>query len=134
MGKFVLAISQVLILSIFSACTKTENSLNRNCIEGKFMGFYCEGAVIQIVDNSNIGRDWISLDGSKIYEHSIVASIDTLLTKDIDDNISLFSSDSIFYFKYREGGYARKQYNYCEPSPFLTITSILNTCDSYESD
>lgn len=92
---------------------------------GKYIGNYCEGAVVQILDNHKIGRDWknpFTTFGPEAYVNSVVASIDTLIAKKLDPDF--FSTESVFYFKYREGGYGRKQFSNCEPSAFITITFI----------
>jgi hypothetical protein len=113
----------ILILAIgLFAFSCEDQDLKSDCILGKYIGSYCEGAVVQILDNNKIGRDWKSMFSDEVYTNSVVASIDTLMAKGLAPDF--FSTDSVFYFKYRNGGYARKQFNVCEPSAFITITFI----------
>lgn len=113
----------ILILSIgLFAFSCEDQELKSDCVFGKYIGNYCEGVVVQIQDDHKIGRDWKSMFSDEFYTNSVVASIDTLMAKGIDPNF--FSSDSVLYFKYRDGGYGRKQFSICEPSAFITITFI----------
>lgn len=116
----------LLILSIgFFSFSCEDQDLHSDCLHGKYIGDYCEGAVIQILDDHKIGRDWnnpFTTFGPETYTNSVVASIDTLIAKEIDPDF--FSPGVEFYFKYRDGGYVRKQFSNCEPSAFITITFI----------
>lgn len=96
------------------------------CIKGKYLGQYCDGAVIQILDGHNIGKDWDSIFDDKHYENSVLASVDTALTKQGHFPDAFVSIDSVFYFHYIDGGYARKQYSNCQPTPFITITFAID--------
>lgn len=106
-----------------SGCDKDEATIN-NCIMGKFVDTYCEGIVIQILDETDIGIDWYGMYDGKSYTKSVVASVDSLLAKTIATPEIYFSADSVFYFRYINGGYPRKQYNLCEPSSSITITYV----------
>jgi hypothetical protein len=99
-----------------------------------YTGNYCEGIVVKILDDHKIGKNWDSMDGTVSYTNSILASVDSLLIKSLSNPASYFSKDSIFYFQYKDGGYARKQYNVCEPSSFVTITFVSkNPCIKNEN-
>lgn len=114
----------VLIAIWLTSCLGEGTSVNGECVKGKYLGLYCEGVAVQILDGDSIGRDWFATYGDQHYKSSVVASIDTLLTKQGFNPSILNAEDSVFYFQYRKGGYARKQYNVCDPSPFITITFI----------
>lgn len=129
-----LAVAHLLIVSICSSCNEVDSPSQLDCVRGKFVGYYCEGIVIKILDNNDIGTDWIGMFDSKTYENSVVASIDSLLTKNLSNHSSLFPADSIFYFDYKHGGYPRIQYNICDPSAYITITNISETCTNSENE
>ena len=114
--------------STASQCGKN-NEVNLACVKGKYLGIYCEGAVIQILDNVPIGKNWKSPFTSKNYQNCVVASLDTTIFKGTGNYPSVLarSTDSTFYFKYKDGGYSRKEYNLCEPSAFITITGVSET-------
>lgn len=116
----------LLILSIvFFSFSCEDQDLKSDCVHGKYIGDYCGGAVIQILDDHKIGRDWdnpFTTFGPETYTNSVVASIDTLISTGIDPDF--FSLGAEFFFKYRDGGYARKEFSNCEPSAFITITFI----------
>jgi hypothetical protein len=91
------------------------------------MGTYCGGVIVQILDDHDLGSDWQAPLGSGMqqYNHSVVASIDTLLSPPGFQSIQFFfPKDSIFYFQYTEGGYANKAYVLCEPTPSITIKVV----------
>lgn len=119
----------ILGIVIMSDYCDRENSitLTNTCIKGMFIGYYCEGCVIKIMDNSNIGKNWNATYGNEIYENSVVASIDTIYLKSTVGIEKYLTKGSIFYFQYKEGGYPRKQYNICDPPPFITITLITSS-------
>lgn len=102
-----------------------DQDLGADCVYGKYTGDYCEGAVIQILDDHKIGRDWTSMFSDEVYTKSVVASIDTLISMGL--NPDFFSVGTEFYFTYRDGGFGRKQFSICEPSSFITITFISKT-------
>lgn len=111
----------VLIMGLFSfACE--EQLMESDCVYGRYVGEYCEGVVVQILDDHKIGNNWQSMFSDETYSNSVVASIDTLMAKKIDSG--LFSEGSEFHFKYKDGGYGRKQYSVCEPSASITITYL----------
>ncbi len=99
-----------------------DQDLKSDCVHGRYIGTYCEGAVIQILSDHIIGKDWKGMFNDEVYTNSVVASIDTLIAKGIDPDF--FTPDAEFYFKYRDGGYSRKEFSICEPSAFITITYI----------
>jgi hypothetical protein len=114
----------LLIIGLIIVSNGCERSTPNQCIKGMFIGYYCEGFVIKILDNSNIGKSWNGMYDSKVYENSVVASVDSIYIKTITGVNHYFTSGSIFYFKYIDGGYPRKEFNICDPSPFITITSM----------
>lgn len=113
-----------LIIGLIIVSNGCERSTPNQCIKGMFIGYYCEGCVIKILDNSNIGKSWNGMYDSKVYENSVVASVDSIYIKTVTGVNQYFTSGSIFYFKYIDGGYPRKEFNICDPSPFITITSL----------
>ena len=126
----------ILILSIccFAFSCDRHSVKPEECVKGKFLGSYCEGAVFQIIDDHKIGMDWKDMYGTRMYRNSIVATIDSTLGGSVHNwNSYVTTTDSVFFFKYRDGGYPRKQYNICEPDAFLTITFISQTgCSNNE--
>ncbi|WP_125185159.1 hypothetical protein [Botryobacter ruber] len=123
----------ILFIGLFAFSCKDQPLIHTDCVRGKYIGEYCEGVVIQIPDDHKIGKEWKSTYSSETYKNSVVASIDSLLAKSLGNPNSYFSPDSVFYFKYKDGGYPRKQYNVCEPSAFITITFISkNSCVTNE--
>lgn len=112
-------------LLMFLSCSKP-SLVGQTCLKGKYLGDYCEGAVFQLSASNSIGRTWKSMYSDLIYENCVVASFDTIAFKNAGNPFST-STDSTFYFHYQEGGYPRKQYNICEPSAFITITSLTTT-------
>jgi hypothetical protein len=103
------------------------------CGKGKYLGQYCDGAVIQILGEHNPGRDWDSIFEDKHYENCFLASIDSTLTNQHFPRVFI-SNDSVFYFRFVDGGYARKQYSLCLPDPFVTITFVSNQSCSFIRD
>lgn len=120
---FLLPVIVAIVIIGNFGCEKDEIMIN-NCIKGKFIDTYCEGIVIQILDEADIGIDWNGMYDDKLFTNSVVASVDSLMAKSIATPEIYFSTDSVFYFKYINGGYPRKQYNLCEPSSFITITYV----------
>lgn len=108
-------------------CSDSVNT-EKQCVQGKYIGNYCEGAVIQLTDNKEIGKTWKSMYTNQIYQNCVIASFDTTVFEGATGSLFV-QKDSLLYFQYRAGGYPRKQYNICEPSPFITITSLsINPC------
>ena len=93
------------------------------CIKGKYVGTYCDGHVIQILDQSTIGKNWNNHFGIQ-YTNCVLASVDSIYSKSIIESKQFFSKDSVFYFKFINGGYPLKAYINCEPTPFITITYL----------
>jgi hypothetical protein len=125
----------ILVLLGFSCETQDEPTLNLRCVKGKYLGQYCEGIVIQILDDTKFGKDWKGFFTSQPYSNAVVVSLDSLLIKSGYNPRSLSSTDSIFYFRLKDGGYPRKQYNVCEPSPFMTVFLVSNeACDRAETE
>ena len=126
--RMIHAIVLILWVGIAAGCQNDSNTiaLSHECVKGKYLGRYCEGFVIQILDDSKIGRDWDSMHDSATYSNSVVASVDSLLLNSLSSGQSAhyFSEGSVFFFQYKEGGYPRRQYNICEPSPFITISFL----------
>jgi hypothetical protein len=114
----------LIIIGLIIVNNGCERRAPNKCIKGMFIGYYCEGCVIKILDNSNIGKSWSGMYDSKLYENSVVASVDSIYIKTVPGVNQYFTSGSIFYFKYIDGGYPRKEFNICNPSPFITITSL----------
>lgn len=75
----------IFILSIgLFAFSCEDPGLKSDCVLGKHIGNYCEGAVVQILDNHKTRRDWknpFTTFGPEVYVNSVVASIDTLIPK-----------------------------------------------------
>lgn len=117
----------VLLLFAFMAfrCGKN-NEVNLACVKGKYLGTYCEGAVIQLLDKAPIGKTWTSPFTDQRYQNCVVTSLDTTVFKGTTYPVSI-TKDSTFYFTYKDGGYPRKQFNICEPSAFITITGVSET-------
>lgn len=108
-----------------------ENDLDNSCIKGKYVGTYCEGIVVEILEESDIAMDWEGMFDSKTYMNSIVASIDTLFLstlKNREEFEEFILEGNVFYFQYKLGGYPRKEYSICEPSSYITISNISKTC------
>lgn len=122
------------IALVFFGCENNDASLKQDCVRGRYVGPYCEGIVVEILDDHKIGQYWKSTYGTETYSNSVVASIDTTLLRSLSSAESYFMEDSIFFFQYRDGGYARKLYNVCDPSPFITIFFVSkNSCDTDEN-
>jgi len=118
------------LLTIGSSCNNSNDTKPSNCVKGKFIGFYCDGVVIQILDNHTIGKDWKNQFNSIFYKNSVIASMDSIVFKR-SFKTSVFFKDSVFYFQYKDGGYPRVQYNLCEPVPFITVFAISkNLCST----
>lgn len=116
-------LSATVILLISFSC---ENDSDLPCVKGKYLGQYCDGLIIKILSNHNIGRDWKSIFDGQLYENSVLANVDTVLTKNGHLSNIFVSVDSVFYFHYKEGGYARKQFSNCQPTASVTITLASN--------
>jgi hypothetical protein len=111
-----------ILFALSISCTDFPQVKNE-CIKGKFLGSYCSGYIIQILDNSNIGKTWKSELHGIEYKNCLVANLDTAVFKISTHKDALNASlDSIIYFKFKEGGYPRQNFNICEPVPFVTIT------------
>lgn len=121
--KLLSFLTLIILVQILSCSEKTILDANP-CVKGKFVGSYCSGYIIKIEDNSEIGKDWKNMFTNEIITNSVLASIDTTLYKHLNHPETYFSKDSIFFFKYRDGGYPPKQYVLCAPEPFITITNI----------
>jgi hypothetical protein len=119
-----------LLLSVLIASCTVPDKDRDDCVRGKYIGKYCEGSVIQLLDSRVKGKDWTGMNYDKIYKNSLVASLDTnAFNSTTNPDPFNIQADSIFYFKFKEGGYPRKQYNVCDPSPFVTITfTSINPC------
>jgi hypothetical protein len=116
-----------LLLTLFCISSCIEDNIGNSCVKGRYIGTYCEGAIIEILDDNNIGIDWVGMFNSNKYTNSIVASIDTVFLSEINnrEEIEKFILDgNTFYFQYKLGGYPRKKFNICEPSSFVTIFNI----------
>ncbi|EON79168.1 hypothetical protein ADIS_0397 [Lunatimonas lonarensis] len=86
--------------------------------------------VVEILGESDIAKHWEGMFNSKKYANSVVASIDTIFLSQLPDRRELeefILAGNIFYFQYRMGGYPRKEFSICEPSPFITILNITKT-------
>lgn len=128
-GVIILITSCEKIKSMFSISQsqshKTKSDFDSSqCIQGKYIGSYCFGSVIQILDTNTIGKNWKNHFNGLQYVNCVLASIDSIYYKSIIDPSRYFSKDSIFYFKYIDGGYSSKLFVICEPSPFITITFL----------
>lgn len=115
----------ILIIGLF-AFSCVDQDLKSDCVHGRYIGNYCGGAVVQILSDHSIGRDWnnpfTTIFGPETYVNAVVASIDTLFARGMDPNF--LTPNAEFYFKYRDGGYPRREFSNCEPSAFITITYI----------
>ena len=120
LSLFVICIS---FFSIISTTSCSQQDILTYCIKGQYVGSYCSGSVISILDKNGIGKTWQGQDGTN-YSNAIVASIDSTYIKNVEHPENYFKQGTIFYFKYRVGGYPRLEYNLCEPAPFVTITYL----------
>ena len=94
----------VLLVTLIATITfSCDNDLESPCVQGKYLGQYCGGAVIQILGDYNVGRDWDSIFEDKRYENCFLASIDSTLTKQGQFPKAFASSDSVFYFRFIDG-------------------------------
>jgi hypothetical protein len=118
---------QLIIIVLIIVSDSCERTTTKECIKGMFLGYYCDGCVIKILDNSDIGKNWKATYTTEVYENSVVASVDSNYIKSYPGIEQYLTQGSTFYFQYVDGGYPRKQYNICEPSPFITITSLSST-------
>lgn len=115
----------ILIIYFFQGCL--ENETRDHCLQGRFIGSYCEGMVVEIIGDSDIAINWEGMFDSETYSNSVVASLDTVFLSQATDRNELEAfilAGNSFYFQYRMGGYPRKQFNICNPSPFVTIFNI----------
>ncbi|MDQ1089128.1 hypothetical protein [Siphonobacter sp. SORGH_AS_1065] len=123
-----LSVCFLAILLLLMNCTSDDGP--SGCIRGKLIGRYCDGYVIKLFKRNAIGKTWTNIvDKNVIYENCALASFDTTVFNSGRYGIPLseIPKDSVFYFTYKEGGYGRAEFNGCEPTAFITITSI-NTC------
>nr|WP_295924600.1 hypothetical protein [uncultured Dyadobacter sp.] len=104
----------------FLSCVDADGVQSR-CLQGKYLGMYCEGAVIQLFNDEGPGKTWKNQFGTTMFTNCVVANLDTTVFKGITDPFNM-KGDSVFYFQFRDGGYARKEFKVCEPSSFITIT------------
>lgn len=112
-------IMSILLLLTMLSCN---NSVDQQCVKGRYITNYCEGVVIQVLNSSLIGRE--SKAGfAKAGQRYVVASLDSLALKGLSSSV-LTRGDSTFYFQYREGGYPQKEYVLCDAAPFITITAL----------
>ena len=118
---------QLIIIGLIIISDSCERTTTNECIKGMFLGYYCDGCVIKILDKSGIGKNWKATYTTEVYENSVVASVDSNYIKSSPGIEQYLTQGSTFYFQYVDGGYPRKQYNICEPSPFITITSLSST-------
>ncbi len=114
----------LLILGISFVSNSCERNSSNQCVKGMYIGDYCSGYAIKILDNSKIGKNWNGMYDSKVYENSVVASVDSIYLKSVVQISQYFTPGSVFYFKYIDGGYPRPEFNICDPSAFITITSL----------
>lgn len=108
----------LLLIYLLPSCTE-EPSLN-NCVKGKYLGTYCGEAIVQILDGTKIGQDWAGMNGEDF--RNCIAS--PRLAESF-----IVPSDSIVYFKYKEGPSGRNDFKTCFPEPFtyINITGIYST-------
>lgn len=123
MKNLILVISSLFIFLNVS-CEKADEGDQTTCVKGKYIGTYCEGMAIEIIDDNKIGSDFIGMFDNKKYTNTIIASVDSVLLNSMQNPDAYFTKDSIFYFKYKNGGYPRLTYNICEPSSSITLTYI----------
>ena len=115
----------ILIIPFFQGCL--ENETRDTCLQGRYIGSYCDGMVVEIMGESDIAIDWEGMFDSETYSNSVVASVDTVFLSRVADRSELEAfilAGNSFYFQYRMGGYPRKQFNVCNPSPFITIFNV----------
>jgi hypothetical protein len=117
----------IILSGLLFGCTEKVLT-SKDCIRGKYVTKYCGGYIVEILDESKIGRTWKDMRGIHSYKNSVVASIDTSFLKPLDFE-KHFEKEAVFYFRYTEGGYAQKQFDLCEPTPFITIISITDNCE-----
>ncbi len=115
-----------LLISIFLvALLSCQESVNSRCVQGRYITDYCEGVVIQILDQTPLGQAWTDPSGQGC-PNCVVASLDTLVFK--GSPTSFFPvGKTPFYFKYRDGGYPQKAYALCNPAPSITVTALSET-------
>jgi len=123
-----------LLVSFYvQGCLEKENAYI--CLQGRYLGTYCDGMVVEVLGESDITLDWEGMFDSKIYVNSVVASIDTVFLSHLQERRELedfILAGNIFYFQYKMGGYPRKKFNVCNPSPFITIFNI-SKADCYDN-
>ncbi|WP_162419494.1 hypothetical protein [Cyclobacterium roseum] len=130
----------LILLALVGFCAGgcLEKEAGEVCLQGRYTGAYCEGMVVEILGESDIAMNWEGMFNSEAYTHSVVASVDTLFLSQLPDRTELeeyILAGNSFYFQYRIGGYPRKQYSICEPSPFITISTISKTrCHDYSEN
>ena len=106
------------------SCDDKALTENTPCMQGRYIGSNCSGFIIQILDNSDIGKDvYLPSSGSKI-KNSVIAQIDTSLAKTRLESSELIPKDIIFHFTYVNGCYPQKAFIYCPQKASIIITSI----------
>jgi len=121
--RFSLFVVYVSFMSTICTTSCSQQNSMTYCIKGKYVGSYCSGSVITILDKNGIGKTWKGQDGTN-YTNAVVASVDSIYIKSVEHPENYFKAGKIFYFKYRDGGYPRPEYNLCVPEPFITITYL----------
>lgn len=117
-------IAQVIFILILLSCNDKTISDDNTCVKGKYIGGYCSGFVIEILDNSGIGKDLnLSMIGKQV-KNGVIAHIDTSLAKPYHKIEALFPEDSIFYFTYKYGKYPPKAFILCPQEASIIITSV----------
>lgn len=117
--NYIMRTAAVLFLLTLLSC---KDPVDQQCVKGRYITNYCEGALIQVLNGNPVGRE-LKANFTKSGQRYVVASLDSLVFKGLPSSI-LTQGDSTFYFQYREGGYPQKSYVLCNPPPFITITAL----------
>ena len=117
------------LLLFNTGCNQNPDALNK-CVKGKLITNYCGDAVIQILDDSKIGRDF-QVYNSDYYKNCVLAATDSIA---ILRNGFAVPSDSVIYFQYIRGTFANKSYKNCQPYPFVLLTSVSNNPCSQQQE
>lgn len=124
--SMILSLPLLILLCLGVGCC-FEKEKENPYTQGRYVGMYCEGVVLELFGSTDIAMDWEGMFDGERYTHSIVASIDTVFLSTLGNREELeefILEGNPFYFEYKLGGYPRKQYSICEPSAFVTIFNI----------
>ena len=119
--KIINFLIQLSVFALASSCTHQAQSPSL-CVKGKYLGPFCVGHLIEILDNHTLGSELKGVNG-KLYKNESVVDFDTNSFKP-PITIKIFPRDSVFYFQYKDGGYPRFDMKACGPSASIIIINI----------